>query len=62
MSSSEIPGTVICFDLEREEQQLVNCAVKMDKGLDSPSPKEKGNGVAGNSPNTVIDMRGVEGE
>lgn len=67
MTTPQVPGTVICFDLDAEDNSVKEKDVSMEKGSKgsiSPAAGYDSNGSAPihNSPATVIDMRGVVGE
>lgn len=61
MSTPPVPGTVICFDLDSEDHAKDRDPA-MEKGSISPGYDNNGSAKSHNSPTTVIDMRGVEGE
>lgn len=61
MTTPPVPGTVICFDLDAEDHAKDRDPA-MEKGSISPGYDNNGSAKSHNSPTTVIDMRGVEGE
>lgn len=66
MTTPQVPGTVICFDLDAEDNNVKEKDVSVEKGSKgSISPAgydSNGSAPIHNSPATVIDMRGVVGE